>query len=363
MASPALSRQSVTLRRKQRAAYFDDEPTDDEDSDEDDRRSLVSNRSGVSRTRQKRLSNVSQIPQLDDDFSSSNARNQHRMRVREQRRGSTTRLQPIQSDWAANRRASTNNGRSVDSGFNSPLKSSRIYSDLDSEGSGTRALVQAKIEQKLKEDESLKQKQSKTKRRTSSSPSQKSTKQTTAVQTPAVKSKIKEDSHDIQEHQNKTEENHSEVPSPNHNESESQSAHQEEDTKSPIETEDADKISLGPPPSTPDHEWECEFCTFVNEPNTKICSICCKTPSTRPKKAQDERPSPPKQTMNSLSRKDSERENTLKKKSESTENNTTNLVSDVNSLKINDKNLDETDTLNKKGRPRKITFLKGTKPF
>uniref|UniRef100_A0A1B0FDE2 Uncharacterized protein n=1 Tax=Glossina morsitans morsitans TaxID=37546 RepID=A0A1B0FDE2_GLOMM len=351
MASPALSRQSVTLRRKQRAAYFDDEPTDDEDSDEDDRRSLVSNRSGVSRTRQKRLSNVSQIPQLDDDFSSSNARNQHRMRVREQRRGSTTRLQPIQSDWAANRRASTNNGRSVDSGFNSPLKSSRIYSDLDSEGSGTRALVQAKIEQKLKEDESLKQKQSKTKRRTSSSPSQKSTKQTTAVQTPAVKSKIKEDSHDIQEHQNKTEENHSEVPSPNHNESESQSAHQEEDTKSPIETEDADKISLGPPPSTPDHEWECEFCTFVNEPNTKICSICCKTPSTKPKKAQDESPSGdggPKQTMNSLSRKDSERENTVKKKSESTENNTTNLVSDVNSLKINDKNLDETDTLNKK---------------
>ncbi|KAL9930414.1 linear Ubiquitin E3 ligase isoform 1-T3 [Glossina fuscipes fuscipes] len=348
MASPALSRQSVTLRRKQRAAYFDDEPTDDEDSDEDDRRSLVSNRSGVSRTRQKRLSNVSQIPQLEDDFSSSNARNQHRMRVREQRRGSTTRLQPIQNDWASNRRASTNNGRSVDSGFNSPLKSSRIYSDLDSEGSGTRALVQAKIEQKLKEDESLKQKQSKTKRRTSNSPSQKSTKQTTAVQTPAVKSKIKEDSHDTQERQNKEEENHSEVPSSNHNESENQSTHQEEDTKSPIETEDADKISLGPPPSTPDHEWECEFCTFVNEPNIKICSICCKTPSTKPKKAQDESSSPPKQIMNSLSRKDSERENTIKKKSESTENNTTNLITDVNSLKINAKNLDETDTLNKK---------------
>lgn len=36
----------------------------------------------------------------------------------------------------------------------------------------------------------------------------------------------------------------------------------------------------GPAPSTPNYEWECEFCTFTNEPNTKICAICCKTPTT-----------------------------------------------------------------------------------
>lgn len=38
----------------------------------------------------------------------------------------------------------------------------------------------------------------------------------------------------------------------------------------------------GPPPKTPSFEWECEFCTFTNEANTKICAICCKTPTTVP---------------------------------------------------------------------------------
>ncbi|XP_049530928.1 E3 ubiquitin-protein ligase lubel-like isoform X4 [Anopheles darlingi] len=37
-----------------------------------------------------------------------------------------------------------------------------------------------------------------------------------------------------------------------------------------------------PPPAAPvapDCEWECEFCTYVNEPGVKICAICCKTAS------------------------------------------------------------------------------------
>lgn len=42
-----------------------------------------------------------------------------------------------------------------------------------------------------------------------------------------------------------------------------------------------DDASSGPPPSTPDYEWECEFCTFTNEPKTRICAICCKTPTTK----------------------------------------------------------------------------------
>lgn len=40
---------------------------------------------------------------------------------------------------------------------------------------------------------------------------------------------------------------------------------------------------LGPPPSAPDHEWECEHCTFVNEANVQICLVCCKTPTLKPK--------------------------------------------------------------------------------
>ncbi|XP_062707216.1 E3 ubiquitin-protein ligase lubel isoform X16 [Aedes albopictus] len=37
-----------------------------------------------------------------------------------------------------------------------------------------------------------------------------------------------------------------------------------------------------PPPHpiiAPDHEWECAFCTYVNEAGVKICAICCKTAS------------------------------------------------------------------------------------
>lgn len=45
-----------------------------------------------------------------------------------------------------------------------------------------------------------------------------------------------------------------------------------------------DDLPAGPAPSAPEFEWECEFCTFVNEPNTKICTICCKTPITAPAK-------------------------------------------------------------------------------
>lgn len=40
-----------------------------------------------------------------------------------------------------------------------------------------------------------------------------------------------------------------------------------------------DASTEGPPPKTPDYDWTCEYCTFVNEPNVKICTICCKTPS------------------------------------------------------------------------------------
>lgn len=40
-----------------------------------------------------------------------------------------------------------------------------------------------------------------------------------------------------------------------------------------------DEIADGPP-KTPDYDWTCEYCTFVNEPNVKICAVCCKTPSS-----------------------------------------------------------------------------------
>lgn len=67
-------------------------------------------------------------------------------------------------------------------------------------------------------------------------------------------------------------------------------------------TDDVDThVPEGPPPKTPSFEWECEFCTFTNEANTKICAICCKTPTTVPIK---------KNTGNDTANKTSKEENT-----------------------------------------------------
>ncbi|XP_050078923.1 E3 ubiquitin-protein ligase lubel [Anopheles maculipalpis] len=52
------------------------------------------------------------------------------------------------------------------------------------------------------------------------------------------------------------------------------------DTRSEVDYDHTDIPENSPPPPapvTPDREWECEFCTYVNEPGVKICAICCKT--------------------------------------------------------------------------------------
>ncbi|XP_065358390.1 E3 ubiquitin-protein ligase lubel isoform X5 [Calliphora vicina] len=415
MASPAMSRKSVTLRRKQRSSYIDDEATDDEDSDEDDRRSITSNRSGISRSLQRRMSSASQI-QLEDDIESSQAKS-HRNRARNQRRDSIAKS--VHSDWAPGRRtSSSNNNRSADSGFNSPLKPSRIYSDLDSEGSGTRALVQAKIEQKLKE-ETLKQKQSRPKRQSQSPTPQKTS---AAVQTPAVKQAIKQENaktvtnepvkpvREPSQSESEEEEQVNVKKEPVEVEEKPESATEEEESESEetepeseqeskqIEENEIEEDDLGPPPSTPDHEWECEFCTFVNEANIKICSICCKTPSIKPKKAIKSI-SPPKQIKTPLVKKEKEhtkvketqkpmekepvkdKSGTIKKKpitssqSSSIQNTITNnteiekITNNIQTTKpdsahnTDDGNESTTNTHKVKGRPRKISFLEGTKPF
>lgn len=52
-----------------------------------------------------------------------------------------------------------------------------------------------------------------------------------------------------------------------------------------VEVSEADLANLPDtapegPPKTPDYEWTCEYCTFENEANVKICAVCCKTPSS-----------------------------------------------------------------------------------
>lgn len=66
-----------------------------------------------------------------------------------------------------------------------------------------------------------------------------------------------------------------------HNESAKSSS--AESTVATANTEQSGPIGIQS--KTADLEWECEYCTFANEPNTRICAICCKTASNAPLKS------------------------------------------------------------------------------
>ncbi|XP_036321321.1 E3 ubiquitin-protein ligase lubel [Rhagoletis pomonella] len=309
--SPAMSRKSMPVRRKQRTtSYVEDELTDDEDSDQDDRRSIISNRSGMTNTmraRQRRISSASQL--LDDESEANQRTTRSKLRNARERRDSVAKS--VQSDWLPGRRPtanhSTSGSRQNEPGFVNTLKPTRIYSDLDSESSGTRALVQAKILEKM--DRSTKRSSSKEK--VAEAARQKPTKVSTEVQAGGSRSIAKASSatdtkaggkqdtdrnetENVWSNKNNASEEEEESGS-EETESEQQDVEEEIATKPNTQLEeastarvpDADEANeddLGPPPSTPDHEWECEFCTYVNEPNVKICLICCKTPSRTARK-------------------------------------------------------------------------------
>lgn len=46
-------------------------------------------------------------------------------------------------------------------------------------------------------------------------------------------------------------------------------------------TDESEEVANTELPAVPDEEWECEHCTFVNSAGTRVCSICCKTPTTK----------------------------------------------------------------------------------
>lgn len=104
------------------------------------------------------------------------------------------------------------------------------------------------------------------------------------------------------------------------------------------EEEDEEKAIVederGPPPPAPDHEWQCEHCTFVNEANSKICTICCKTPTQAPPKLPS--------TLNGTAKKS--------------------IVEKIGKMVVSPSEDDSTDDIGKKkGRNRKISFFLGTK--
>uniref|UniRef100_W8AWA3 E3 ubiquitin-protein ligase RNF31 n=1 Tax=Ceratitis capitata TaxID=7213 RepID=W8AWA3_CERCA len=337
-ASPAMSRKSMPVRRKQRTtSYVEDELTDDEDSDQDDRRSIVSNRSGMNNTlraRQRRMSSASQL--LDDESEMNTRQTRTKTRDARDRRGSIAKS--VQSDWLPSRRPTVNQSnsgnRQNEPGFINPPRTNRIYSDLDSESSGTRALVQAKIQEKL--DKSTKRSSSKEKAaeaarhkpvkvstevqaggsrpiikattgtETKTVAKQAHTKEILAEENKKENAQTDDEVEDVEEEEEEAEESGSEETESEEEEEVATGQNtqlvEESTTQVPV-TDEPNEDDLGPPPSTPDHEWECEFCTYVNEPNVKICLICCKTPSGSARKtstttAPNQAPTNETQTVN-----------------------------------------------------------------
>lgn len=214
------SRKSVmsNSRSKRRNSYLDPELTDDEDS-EDDRRSMASQRSGfIGSRRTRKMSSASQS--YEDDFIDN----------RSMKSKTTRERRPAQNDFPQRRSSATQITTKPKVATDSP-----VTPESESEPQSAKAMVQAKIQEKINAN-------------------------IDKVAPP--------------------------IPAPPNFEEVESKDELDEDTKikqQPGERESSgDADSLGPPPSTPDHEWECEFCTFVNEPKGKICVVCCKTPVRRP---------------------------------------------------------------------------------
>lgn len=134
-------------------------------------------------------------------------------------------------------------------------------------------------------------------------------------------------------------------------------------------------------PQIPDQEWECEHCTFVNPAGTRVCTVCCKTPTVKVKtlKSTNTTHTKPKTTN-----KVSSGTNTQTTAPQNSNKETKKKTSEAGT-KFGKNNLDDEPVLNhingayeglnskvkasetqKKGRTlRKITFWPGTKfpPF
>lgn len=269
-ASPTLSVKSrksmMSSRHMGRNNYVEHELTDDEDSGSDgyvdDFRSLRGRRESSARStasRRSRRNSTQSSLDLEDDSESFAHANSGRggSSVRSNRRSGSM-ARSVQSGWSpAKQTNSASTSRSRDNGLlerndrtMKNVSDSPMTPDSESEP-GTKALVQAKIREKLAQQSSLDE---------SSSDFWKSK---------PINSKINEQSPSIDKIDNIQP---------------IVAAVEKIDFIDESNPNEPDDSPMGPPPSAPDHEWECEFCTFVNEANIKICTICCKTPKSGPPK-------------------------------------------------------------------------------
>lgn len=255
-ASPALSTKSrksvMSLRNGHRHSYVEQQLTDDESSNSedylDDFRSYRGNDRGSTRSLRSSRRSSKSSPQrsfdVDDDSETFTTRSQKGL-PRDRRADTMTRAQASRTD----RRPRTSRLRSEST------------QDSGSE-MGTRALVQAKIQEKVARQSSMDESSSdfwkpKVVPQTNGNKPEKTTNPNEEAgallkQRKTITAKTANDSTKDNENPN----------------------------SEPGQTDDNGPV--GPPPATPRYEWECEFCTFSNEADTKICAMCCKTPTKAP---------------------------------------------------------------------------------
>lgn len=125
----------------------------------------------------------------------------------------------------------------------------------------------------------------------------------------------------------------------------------------------------------PDASWECEHCTFVNEPGTRVCQVCCKTPTANVKIIKKE--TQQKKLLEVPKKASSISKPTFKDKLQRTTSSddyskdyseTESLLNKLGKMNVSKEPLEEKPTPieAKKGRTtRKISFWPGTKftPF
>lgn len=258
----------MSCRNLSRGNFIEHELTDDEDSDSEgyneDFRLMRGRRGGSVRIVSHR-SKVNAMPN-NADFEVDNEvmiRN-NRSTVRSSpRRGSITRstvqsTQSIQPNIPSSRNKESLLHDRYERLSMKNVSDSPMTLDSESESAGRKALVQAKIREKIAQQSSIDESSS------------------DFCKVPPVNTTNFLDPIDPSTKVPQTVCDQEKITNPQN---------QEENLTSMENLEiSLDEGPIGPPPSTPDQEWECQFCTFVNEPKTKICTICCKTPIVASKK-------------------------------------------------------------------------------
>lgn len=343
-ASPALSvrsKKSVMSARHINRNFIEHELTDDEDSESDgyvdDFRSLRGRRESSGRSnvsRRSRQNSTHSSNDMEDDSETFARGNTKSSSARREVRRSNSLVRSVQSSWPAAKQNGRNREPPTDFAEPTvPIEARRTVYDSpltpDSESeTGTKALVQAKIREKLAQQSSIDE---------SSSDFWKPQTTPNTRSTSTINNTPTSNSNGLTTRQPESEELGPElVP---------------------------DTAPTGPPPRAPDHQWECEFCTFVNEPQTTICTICCKTPTSEPIKVPQSDEQVTHSTMPHepppLPKKSPPKENV--KASPPKVESKSSIAAASNKSKTTSSSDDNASNSKSKGRTRKISFWPGTK--